>query len=72
MNVQSQWILETGNVAEKGMDWWYYMTKMPSFQSFVEREDIHVRCMNVESMKLPPNDTCEEQMELGSDVKESW
>ena len=41
------------------MDWWLYMTKMPSFQSFVERDDICVRCMKVESMKHLPTDTRE-------------
>ena len=32
---------------------------MPSFQSFVERDDICVRCMKVESMKHLPTDTRE-------------
>lgn len=39
--------------------WGYFLTQLPSFQSFVEREDICVRCMKVESMKQLPNKTCE-------------
>jgi hypothetical protein len=59
INVRSKWILESTTTTKKEMDWWLYMTKMPSFQSFVERDDICVRCMKVESMKHLPTDTRE-------------
>jgi hypothetical protein len=56
VNLQLKLLMENENA---DIGWWYFLTQLPSFQSFVEREDICVRCMKVESMKQLPNETCE-------------
>ena len=56
VNLQLKLLMEN---EKADIGWWSFLTQLPSFQSFVEKEDIYVRCMKVESMKQLPNETCE-------------
>lgn len=59
MNVLDKWKSQSEIEAPDGLHWWYCLTSMKSFQCYLERDDVTVRCLKVESMKRDPRETRE-------------
>jgi hypothetical protein len=53
-NVMSKW--EFPNI---NLEWWYYLSSLPSFRYYLNGDDIRVRCLEITSMKKDPKETRE-------------